>query len=409
MCIRNILPFFIIWTLSAFWIESAAVASSDPFASDLRIKSEGEILTLLDTWKSKQEAVVPLTLRGQIEKDVEVVPVVSSAQLPISYEVQESKDKSDFTLQINRRDYGYAACGFYYTLLGGSVAGEKAMLDAGFWCFIKAALLKPEAEHLTNVGFHLNIKGAYQDALDILLYARTLSSNHSGLSNNLAHAAAKLGYEGLAIVEEANAYLNSKGNPRLLGKIKQHIADAGYSIQVSEEGMGEEGEDEEETDGPESPDLSQEQNPSKYGAVFGVIVQEHWAFWSEYMGTRLMQIHQSLDMSDPGSAAGREVAREQRNRADQDACIAGCRAPDPGILKAGQAECECQCYIRYRMAEYTSGLQFYQEFYALYGPWQKDAEESLTLHTNNAIRALSAAKNDLSRQSLDFLTELILH
>lgn len=115
------------------------------------------------------------------------------------------EDKSLHAL-VARRDWAYATLGITYSLRGGFEAGQAALLDVAFYCFLEAALLVvDEPEHLVNVAFHLNDRALFADARAVLLFARGLSPKNVAVRNNLAFATARLGDPSSAASEELAA------------------------------------------------------------------------------------------------------------------------------------------------------------------------------------------------------------
>ncbi|MFB6317280.1 tetratricopeptide repeat protein [Saccharicrinis sp. FJH54] len=177
---------------------------------------------------SKYSESLELELSGS---DIETIQTYTN-QYPLSAtggnpDIVVNLDKSmgtDLMPAIHQRDWAYAYLGLQYTLVGGLVSGKEDYLDKGLWCFIQAALLNPdEAEHLTNIAFHLNMKDEYQDAKVLLIKAKSLIPDDSVivmLSNNLAYSYAYLNDYSGAIFEINSALSVWPSNDFLLDKYK---------------------------------------------------------------------------------------------------------------------------------------------------------------------------------------------
>ena len=63
-------------------------------------------------------------------------------------------------------------------------------------------------EHLSNVGFHLNLRGRVEEARDVLEYARDLDPSHADARNNLAFSLSALG-DGEAAEDEQKQALSA--------------------------------------------------------------------------------------------------------------------------------------------------------------------------------------------------------
>jgi len=167
------------------------------------IKSKTEIRELLEQWHDHLSPIISQTELSRVSTYANRFPVNQPPNvLSISFDIS-----GDNNIQrvVNRRDWAYALEGLRYTLIGGLNKGSEKMIDVGFWCFLKAALLRMEPNHLANIGFHLNNKGAFGDAASILCFARSLNNGHSNIHNNLAHTLASTGNYSDALAEQAAA------------------------------------------------------------------------------------------------------------------------------------------------------------------------------------------------------------
>lgn len=122
---------------------------------------------------------------------------------PVLVPSPASGGELEFKPVINTRDWAYAAKGIEYTFLGGLVDGQEDKLDMGLYSFLQAAALNPdEPEHLSNVAFHLNNKGDYDQSFIILSYALSINEDYVPARSNLAYAYAGQGDYTKAVLEQ---------------------------------------------------------------------------------------------------------------------------------------------------------------------------------------------------------------
>lgn len=152
-------------------------------------QAEAEIRAILEKWRDKIKPTLDQKWVAEIEKQTMALSAdAPDGVFPISYEDSESKHNINVTPKANRRDWSFALDGFMFTFLGGNYANQEHKLDIGFWCFLEASLIHMLPDHLASVAFHLNERGEYDDAISILIYAKSLNPYHHTTRNDLAHS-----------------------------------------------------------------------------------------------------------------------------------------------------------------------------------------------------------------------------
>ncbi len=195
-------------------------ASKKSFTFLPKVK-ESNVRKLLDTWERKLEKELAAEARQKIDAGAAQFPVDSEAGTPpLVYEEKETPEGLEMDAHPTRRDWYYALTGVLLTHAGLVEGGEKGevLLDAALWSLIQAAQMKPEVEHFSNIGFHLNLRGELDAARTVLTHARTLDGNHPDVYNNLAfgYSAEGKAEEALALQENAarlapdNAHIRSR-------------------------------------------------------------------------------------------------------------------------------------------------------------------------------------------------------
>jgi tetratricopeptide (TPR) repeat protein len=150
--------------------------------------TQSRVKTIIQGYLSETIPQVSKTETENIETIVNDYPVALQTSEAITVQATEGEE-IEYTLKIKTQDWVYAVNGVENTLIGGFVDGQEDKLDLGLYSFLKAAALNiDEPEHLSNVAFHLNNKGDYQNAETILQYALTINENYYPALSNLAYA-----------------------------------------------------------------------------------------------------------------------------------------------------------------------------------------------------------------------------
>ncbi len=171
-----------------------------------------EIAALLNALRNEIVKTIPSATLQAVEAYVSAYPPQAVDQsAPIAVKASEG-EVPELTVVVGRRDWAYASAGVEYTFLGIFGEGQASLLDTALWCFLEAALLRPdESEHLINIAFHLNERGQYVQAQRVLEFAQLLDPTSPGLNNNLAYALSKQG-KALQAISKARTALNGGQN-----------------------------------------------------------------------------------------------------------------------------------------------------------------------------------------------------
>ncbi len=195
---------------------------------------------LLQQYRDEIYSTLPVDKRKDVENYASGYPVeVSGNAEPVV--VQSNGTPPQLTTVINRRDWAYDEKGITYTYMGIFAVGQEKMLDLGFWCFLEAALLRPdEPEHLSNVAFHLNERGKSADARKLLLHALSFDNKNTVVLNNLAYASAALGDYGSAVTHSLVALCQDQGVSLILERLRYYAKAGGYDLiaEMAEAGLG---------------------------------------------------------------------------------------------------------------------------------------------------------------------------
>jgi len=170
--------------------------------------SQARARSILAEWEGRLEASVPAEGREKIDAGAESFSEEGEEGLPaLVYEENETPEGIEIETRPTRRDWYYALTGVLLTHAGLTEGGERGrqILDAALWSLIQAAELNSEAEHYSNIGFHLNLRGEVEQARDILVFARTLTPNQADTDNNLAFSYAAMGKKDEALALQQSA------------------------------------------------------------------------------------------------------------------------------------------------------------------------------------------------------------
>lgn len=191
-----------------------------------------EVVQTLEAWRARLEPLLPSAERQRLETQALAHPLEAPAgTAPIAVSVTEQAPAS-IRSEVARRDWAYAAAGAGHTLVGAVGQGQSAQLELGLWCYLRAALLRPdEAEHLSNVAFHLNARGEHRDAKLLLLRARVLAPESAAITSNLAFTTHKLGEHEAAIAHGLDAVALRPERPTL-DRLRAYLVAGGYQAEA---------------------------------------------------------------------------------------------------------------------------------------------------------------------------------
>ncbi len=190
--------------------------------------TQAEVLSILKTWRDQTYPALPAEEIQNVDQYVSGFPLETTEGTdPIIVEATD-EEEPQLNPVVNRRDWAYAVQGNSYTLMGGFDEEHALFLDVGFWCYIEAALLQPdEPEHLSNVAFHLNDRGEYDDAKKLLIYALSLDDSFVPALNNLANASAAQGDYDNAVFAQLKASALRPGETFFLERLAEYYKGAG--------------------------------------------------------------------------------------------------------------------------------------------------------------------------------------
>ena len=323
-------------------------------------KSEAEIRALLQKWRDQIRPGLPAQEVKLVEQAASPLPLdLPAGQLSATFEDFETKTEMKIGLKAQRRDMAYALAGFGYTFLGGNFVGQEKMKDVGLWCFLEAALLKMIPDHLVNVGFHLNERGAYDDALSVLCYAAALSPNSPAVHNNLAYNLAAKGNFKEAVNEAAQTASLEPAKDSYRQRLEYYGQNAGVNV----DNLGA---------GSTLPSGGQGLYSQAYLDLVTLIHKEFQAYSLNYLNLQTQALFQKYFSGQPGSSRAAFDERLAVSRQQYDACIKGCQ-PQPGIIPAGLARCQCQCSLVHYRSDHGANAQYYQECAQACQTWSEAA------------------------------------
>lgn len=165
--------------------------------------TKSKIKILVEEYLSETSSQVSKADKENIEATIKDYPVELQPASETITVLATEEEEIEYTLDIKTQDWAYAAIGIENTFLGGLVDGQEGKLDLGLYCFLQAAALNlDEPEHLSNVAFHLNNKGDYENAKMLLQFALSINDSYYPALSNLAYAYAGQGNYTYAILEQ---------------------------------------------------------------------------------------------------------------------------------------------------------------------------------------------------------------
>lgn len=169
--------------------------------------TESKVRNLLSSLEAELERKIPADARERIKESANQYPLTADGLPPLVYEEVSTPSGIQVQTKPSRRDWYYALSALLLTQVGLSEEGEKRqqVFDTALWCLIQAAKLNSEAEHYSNIGFHLNLRGEVEKARDVLSFARTLDDSLADAYNNLAFSYSAMGKQEEALALQRNA------------------------------------------------------------------------------------------------------------------------------------------------------------------------------------------------------------
>lgn len=158
--------------------------------------TKARVRQIMDRYDAELKVRVPQSTREALAAEAPRYPTSAPPDTPPFVSVEHEEDGGvRFEVRPTRRDWAFALAGFMLTdaALAAPPGQTKALLDAAFWCAIQAARLQWAPSHLVSLGFHLNLRGRFEEARDVLTHARGLDPSNAAVDNNLAFSMAGLG------------------------------------------------------------------------------------------------------------------------------------------------------------------------------------------------------------------------
>lgn len=180
--------------------------------------TRGEVMALIAIWKGRMASRIGQAARDKMIAAAAPYPKTGAAkQAPLVFEEKKAGGDSQYAIRPTRRDWAHAFNGAILTMTAFIARGNesKTLLDAAFWSFLRAAELNLESEHLSNIGFHLNLRAQLVDARKVLAYAIKKATDNADAYNNLAFTLAASGKHKEAEAAQTAAFNNDPTNPHI--------------------------------------------------------------------------------------------------------------------------------------------------------------------------------------------------
>jgi len=351
---RNILialPFFLFFIIFYMYTYAPSVV----FATDSELKTEGEIRGIILKWRDNLKSILTDESIKKIVNYAERYPVdVPDGTMPVTFTDSENNDFVNIKAVINRCDWAYAFEGWKFTLFGGTSEGYDNLIDVGFWCFIEAALIHLEPDHLVNIGFHLNNRWKYEDAKAILTYANHLNSNNHAIHNNLGHTLACMNDFKGATQEALKALALNPDNPAYKTKIETYSSKAGFPIKMPKMKTSDQG--------LEPPETNKALMSKNLMNAWAMITME----FAKYQNRSSMNFQKyagqmNAEMMD-------DYARQDKYAREQQKCY---DAIYDQRRYESLDEALCQCTVPQMRNVYASSVQCYYRHVNIYGEWSE--------------------------------------
>jgi len=349
-------------------------------------KSEAEVRALLLKWRDQIRPGLPAKEVKLVESEAAGLPVdLPADRLGATFEDSETKTDIQVGIKAQRRDMAYALAGYGYTFLGGNFAGQDKMKDIGFWCFLEAALLKMTSDHLLNVGFHLNERGAFDEALIVLCYAAAQSPAFPAVRNNLAYSLAAEGNLKEAVDQAAQAFNLAPNNDSYRRRLKYYGQMAGVKV----DGLMAKAEAQPSKQLPYS---------SAFFDLFGLHIQASANYRLDYIINQLMSMDSKYISNEPGSVKSADYDRQIALAEQRDLCVNASR-------KSGKSDCPCQ--LAYARKAYASAMDFYVACVYAYHPWMDAALKANDLIFEGLGQELEKRQKRLWRGEFEYLAAIL--
>lgn len=337
-----------------------------------------ELRTLLIQWKERMASSAAQAELAQLTARAERIPLNNPPDvLPVTFDDSEDAKAVGVRPIPNRRDWAYALEGLAFTLLGGTQADMERLLDLGFWSFLQAALLRIEADHLSNVGFHLNDRAAFTDAVTVLCYARSLDPDHPDVHNNLAHALAGLGMMENALAEADWAARLQPGVSHFERKAAVYAQMAGVETGTQEEPSG----------------VALDPTGADITAAFGHVMSAVGVIHVNLLQRLSVTLH---SLKYPIDAALDTALVDIGRKSGQ--CEHECDVAYPydgNPERPGYGRCMCNCQVTKDEEWYHAVLRFYFERERRYEEFGRFAAREIGLSLERQIAILNTYRDEL--------------
>jgi len=156
---------------------------------------------ILAKWQTKLVQSLPKKVLAQISQHPDTLPISDNKRPSLQF----VKDGGNLKLRVVFRDSAYSLQGAMLLQAGLARKKNDLLLDLAMWNLIRAALLKEDAEHLSNIAFVLMLGEHYEEARDLLARALQLDNKSSDTHGNMALTMRRLGHDKVAEQESDTA------------------------------------------------------------------------------------------------------------------------------------------------------------------------------------------------------------
>jgi tetratricopeptide (TPR) repeat protein len=352
----------ILWVGFLMLLGTVPAIVADTSKACAQVGSEAEVRVLLQKWRDQIKPGLPAQEVKLVEKQASAAPLdIPADQVSLTFDDSETNAGHRVEVNAGRRDMVYALAGYGYTLVGGSYAGQQKMKDMGLWCFLEAALLRMISPHLLNVSFHLNERGAYDDASAVLCYAMKLDPNSAPAHNNLAYNLAAQGQFKDAVNEAAEALSLAPEKDTYVDRLKYYGQKAGIKV-----------------DNLVAASKAQAAGHGQYSAacteLMTLVIQKYMAYNWEYFGPQLQGLTRKCFSSDPGSFFTAHDGQLIASRKQNELCKSNCGPK--GMISSTMVHCWCLCDLAEVQREYAADVEFYRECAQTFKPWTEAATKA---------------------------------